>query len=62
MKEQNNEVKKESDEIISQNTDEIEALSDNLELDDESLEKIAGGLMNDVEFECTTKGNSCNTH
>ena len=60
MEEQNKKVKKESDEIFSQNTDEIESLSDNLELDDESLEKIAGGLME--REPCSTKGNTCGTH
>jgi hypothetical protein len=45
MEEQNNKVKKQSDEIISQNTDEIESLNDNEELDIENLEQIAGGVL-----------------
>lgn len=38
-----NDPKKQNDEIIPQNTDEIEVLNDNEELDLESLEEVAGG-------------------
>jgi hypothetical protein len=53
MEEQNNEIKKQIDEIISQNKDEIESLNDNGELDSESLERVTGG-----GWGCTDKG--CN--
>jgi len=61
MEEQNNEVKKQSDEIISQNTDEIESLNDNEELDSESLEQIAGGLAALAE-DCCPQLKSCGVH
>jgi hypothetical protein len=60
MEEQNNEVKKQSDEIISQNTDEIESLNDNEELDSESLEQIAGGLA--AQEDCCPQLKSCGVH
>ena len=44
MEKQNNEPKKQNNEIIPQ-SDEIESLNDNEELNDESLEKIAGGKL-----------------
>ena len=42
MEKPNNEPKKQNNEIIPQ-SDEIQSLNDNEELNDESLEKIAGG-------------------
>ena len=43
MNKQNNEPKKQNNEIIPQNVNEIESLNDSEELDSESLEEIAGG-------------------
>ena len=48
--ENQNEPKNQNDEIIPQNTDDIEVLNDNEELNLENLERIAGG-----KWGCTYK-------